>query len=210
MFSKFLSLQLLQVLVRPAISFNTSRALTIFDLSCQQHYLSSFPLSNHSNYTMAQQQDWRTLFVNDKFVKNYKTGEHITGQFAFSLLGQSGLVEQANNNPSEPLVVLDNACGTGIVSSILHNKLDPAVKANWKLTCGDISPGMVEYTQRRMASESWQNAEVKTVDAQDTNLPSDHFTHVVTSFGVWNHDTFLLLLVPTTSSIWRSLDSTDD
>lgn len=140
---------------------------------------------------MADQQDWETMFKDNKFVRNYKTGEHITGKFALSLLDQSGLVTKANNNPSEPLVVLDNACGTGIVSSILHNKLDTAVKANWKLTCGDISPGMVEYTRGRMASESWQNAEVKTVDAQDTKLPSDHFTHVVTAFGEWDCDTFL-------------------
>lgn len=135
---------------------------------------------------MADKQDWENLFKNDKFINNYKTGEHITGHFAQSLLDQTGLVTEANSDPSKTLVVLDNACGTGIVSSILHNKLDDAVKATWKLTCGDISPGMIEYTRRRMDRESWQNAEVRIVDAQDTKLPSDHFTHVVTAFGKLN------------------------
>ena len=135
---------------------------------------------------MAAEKDWETLFKDDKFVNNYKTGEQITAQFAYSLLDQCDIINTANNNHNKPLVVLDNACGTGIVSSILHEKLDDAVKSHWKLTCGDISPGMVEYSQRRMAGEGWQNAEVKIVDAQDTKLPSNHFTHAITAFGKWN------------------------
>jgi ubiquinone/menaquinone biosynthesis C-methylase UbiE len=80
-------------------------------------------------------------------------------------------------------VVFDNACGTGIVSSILQQELDEQVKNNMKLTCGDISSGMLDYVKHRIGEENWQNVEVKVVDAQDSGLLSSHFTHVIASFG---------------------------
>jgi ubiquinone/menaquinone biosynthesis C-methylase UbiE len=42
---------------------------------------------------------------------------------------------------------------------------------------------MVEYTKQRMQAEGWNNAEAKIVNAQDTGLPSDHYTHVYTAFA---------------------------
>lgn len=137
---------------------------------------------------MASHQDWEKLFKDNKFVANYKTGEKVTGQFAQALINQSGLIVESKASPDKPLVVLDNACGSGIVSSILHQQLHDSVKNNWKLTCGDISEGMLEYTRRRMERENWQNTEVKTVDAQDTQLPSAHYTHVFTAFGEFPSD----------------------
>ncbi|KAJ5112532.1 Acetylaranotin bis-thiomethyltransferase [Penicillium argentinense] len=131
---------------------------------------------------MTHQQNWETIFMDKKFVDNYKTGEHITGEFAQSLLDQSG-IKEANGNPKKSLVVLDNACGSGVVSNILNQVLDHQVLANWKLICGDISPGMLEYTRNRMEKEKWQNAEIKTVDSQDTKLPTEYFTHVITAFA---------------------------
>jgi ubiquinone/menaquinone biosynthesis C-methylase UbiE len=128
-------------------------------------------------------RDWETFFKEDKFVNQYKTGEHITGQFAKRLIDQSDLVANSKANPDTPLVVLDNACGTGIVSSILQQELDDQVKKNLKLTCGDISQGMLDYVKHRIGEENWQNVEVKVVDAQDSGLPSSHFTHVIASFG---------------------------
>lgn len=132
---------------------------------------------------MASQQGWATLFKDDKFVDNYKTGEKVTGQFAQTLIDQSGLIADANANPEKSLVVLDNACGTGIVSGLLHHQLNDKAKRNWKLTCGDISEGMLEYTRRRVRREGWENTETKIVDAQDTGLPNAHYTHVFTAFG---------------------------
>lgn len=140
-------------------------------------------------------RDWETFFKEDKFVNQYKTGEHITGQFAKRLIDQSGLVANSKANPDTPLVVLDNACGTGIVSSILQHELDDEVKNNLKLTCGDISQGMLDYVKHRVGEENWQNVEVKVVDAQDSGLPSSHFTHVIASFGK-NHSTFRLRKYP--------------
>lgn len=127
--------------------------------------------------------EWQTLFKDDKFVKTYRIGEKITGQFAQSLLDQSGMVKYANSNPEKSLVVFDNACGTGVVSSLLNQQLNEKVKKNWNLTCGDISEGMLGYTRHRLQHEDWQNAEVKIVDAQETGLPSAHYTHAITAFG---------------------------
>ncbi|KAJ5175999.1 Acetylaranotin bis-thiomethyltransferase [Penicillium canariense] len=131
---------------------------------------------------LSHAQEWETLFKEDKFVKQYKTGEHITGQFAQTLIDQTGLIADSKANPNKPLVVLDNACGTGIVSHILQRELDNKVKSHLKLTCGDISPGMLDYVKHRIGKEDWQNVEVKTVDAQESGLPSSHFTHVIIAF----------------------------
>jgi ubiquinone/menaquinone biosynthesis C-methylase UbiE len=137
-----------------------------------------------SQSTMASHaNDWEKFFKEDKFVNQYKTGEHITGQFAQLLIDQTGLVANSKANPDKPLVVLDNACGTGIVSSILQHELDDQTKSNLQLTCGDISQGMLDYVKHRIGQENWQNVEVKTVDAQASGLPSSHFTHVIASFG---------------------------
>lgn len=133
--------------------------------------------------TMAPVQDLEALFKEEKFIDNYKIGEKVTGLFAKDLLDQTRLVADANANPEKPLVVLDNACGTGIVSSLLQKELAEQVKRNLVLTCGDISGGMLEYTQRRMESEGWVNAKTEIVDAQDSKLPAAHFTHSITAFG---------------------------
>lgn len=88
-------------------------------------------------------------------------------------------------NPSQkPLVVLDNACGIGVVSSALNRTLDDEAKKTWKLTCGDLSEGMLEYTKQRLVDEGWVNAETKVVDALNTGLPDAHYTHVFVSFGM--------------------------
>ncbi|EPS28137.1 hypothetical protein PDE_03083 [Penicillium oxalicum 114-2] len=128
----------------------------------------------------ANTKGWEKIFKDDQFVKQYKTGEHITGRFARILLDQSGLL--TNSSPDTSLIVFDNACGTGVVSSILQSELDDQVKRKMQLTCGDISPGMLEYAKARADEEGWQNAHFEIIDAQQSGLPSSHFTHVIASF----------------------------
>ncbi|KAJ5320026.1 hypothetical protein PENANT_c025G04408 [Penicillium antarcticum] len=131
---------------------------------------------------MSPKVDTETLFKSEAFAVQYKFAETMTGPFGQSLIDQTKLVEDATAKPDQPLVVLDNACGTGIISSLLNEQLDSSIKQNWKLTCGDISTPLLEYTARRMKEEGWQNAETKVVNAQETGLPSDHFTHVFSAF----------------------------
>ncbi|KAJ5758732.1 hypothetical protein N7520_005888, partial [Penicillium odoratum] len=130
-----------------------------------------------------QTPDMSIIFNDDKFIKAYRLGERATGQFAQLLINQSGIIANSKSLRDRPFVVLDNACGTGVISSILQHELDDQVKAKWQLTCGDLSDGMLEYTRRRMESERWLNTEVKTVDAQDTKLPSEHYSYVFTAFA---------------------------
>ena len=131
---------------------------------------------------MTSQQNWDALFKDGNYVQKYTIGEKITRQYAQALIEQSRLVSDARTNAGQ-LVVLDNACGTGIISSTLNASLENEVKRNWRLTCGDISEGMLEHTRRRMELEDWPNAEIKTVDVRDNGLPSAHFTHAFTAFG---------------------------
>ncbi|KAJ5604651.1 hypothetical protein N7510_009805 [Penicillium lagena] len=130
-------------------------------------------------------KDFKALFESDSFVSQYRTGEKITGTFAKCLISQSGILTEfkTKSQPDRPLVVLDNACGTGVVSSILHHELDEHVRKQWTLTCGDISEGMLKYTRARVEEEGWLNVEVKSVDAQETGLPSGQFTYMFTAFG---------------------------
>lgn len=176
---------MLKSLLRPTrVSIKSTREK--FMLPSRLHALFQLikpTMASQSPMESSQARDWETFFKEDKFVNQYKTGEHVTGQFAKTLIDQSGLVANSKANPDTPLIVLDNACGTGIVSSILQKELDDQAKKNLKLTCGDISPGMLAYVKHRIGEENWQNVEVKVVDAQDSGLPSSHFTHAIASFG---------------------------
>jgi ubiquinone/menaquinone biosynthesis C-methylase UbiE len=109
----------------------------------------------------------------------YKIGSRISTLFAEELVEKSGIARSGQQR----LVVFDNACGTGAVSSTLHQTLGDKITSHWHLTSGDISEAMVEISKQKMNEEGWRNAEVKVVDAQDTRLPSAHYTHVFSAFG---------------------------
>lgn len=113
----------------------------------------------------------------------------MTGLFARALIDQSAIASYTKNP-----IILDNAYGTGLVSSGLHETLDDKVKQDWKLTCGDFSQGMVDYTAQRAVDEVWRNAEVKIVDAQKTGLPSGWYSHVYTAFGECSPEYFYMVL----------------
>lgn len=125
------------------------------------------------------------FFKSEAYAASFKRGEMVTYPFARMLVEQSKLATESKAYPNSSPVVLDNACGTGVISSILNQKLDTTIKQRWKLTCGDISPAVLQYTQRRMEEEDWQNAETKVVDSQTPDLPSACFTHIFTAFGMF-------------------------
>jgi SAM-dependent methyltransferase len=143
-------------------------------------YLYTTTLNQPTTMSPPATQEWANLFKSKDFARSYRLAEQLTGLFADPLIDQSRIT---SCQPGNPPIVLDNACGTGIISSVLNGRLSDHVRQNWKLTCGDFSEGMVEYTKQRAIDEGWRNAEVKVVDAQETNLSSDHYTHVLASFG---------------------------
>ncbi|CEL01421.1 hypothetical protein ASPCAL01004 [Aspergillus calidoustus] len=119
-----------------------------------------------------------SVFKTASFVKTYKLAEKATGPFAEALIDYT----EITSYPSPP-VILDNACGTGIVSSILNSKVSEQVRQGWELTAGDFSEAMVEYASNRGKEEGWLNTAVKVVDAQDTKLSTGQYTHVFATFA---------------------------
>ncbi|THH12457.1 hypothetical protein EW146_g7680 [Bondarzewia mesenterica] len=110
----------------------------------------------------------------------YSTFEHMTSPPAFAMLQQSGIF---STSPDSPLVILDNACGTGIVTCILH-ECKELQSRQFNVICGDTSPNMVEAAGKRIAEHKWKGAKAEIINAQDTKLPDNHFTHVFTNFGI--------------------------
>ncbi|KAJ5970477.1 uncharacterized protein N7479_000395 [Penicillium vulpinum] len=132
---------------------------------------------------MADKVNLGGFFKSEAYANSFKRVEMITRPFAEILVEQSKVSAESKANPGQPLVILDNACGTGVISSILNETLDDNVKKMLKLTSGDISSAMIEYTTNRMQQEGWQNTETKIVDAQKPDLASAHFSHIFTAFA---------------------------
>ncbi|RAL12380.1 methyltransferase tpcH [Aspergillus homomorphus CBS 101889] len=119
------------------------------------------------------------VFQGKSFAAQYTSAAKISELYAQTLIDESGIAEFHHR----PLIVLDNACGTGSVASVLSRTLNEQNRTSWQLTCGDLAGGMVEYTQHRMKTEGWHNAEAKIMNAQETGLPSAHYTHAFTAFA---------------------------
>ncbi|PLB47978.1 putative UbiE/COQ5 family methyltransferase [Aspergillus steynii IBT 23096] len=128
---------------------------------------------------MAMKSEILAMYQQQDFAARYKIAEQVTGPFAQALVDMSGVAEPTQ----KPLAIFDNACGTGIISSVLRQKVDTDYQKSWKLTCGDFSEAMVEFTKLAIEAEGWANAEAKIVNAQDTGLPSGEFTHVFAGFA---------------------------
>lgn len=119
------------------------------------------------------------MFQSKDFASRYRLAEKITGLFARPLINQSGIASYEKRP-----IILDNACGTGVISSVLNSTLSDQIKKDWELTCGDLSQPMVEHTQQRAIEEGWHNTEVKIVNTQEMNLPSSYYTHIYTAFAI--------------------------
>ncbi|KAF9893839.1 hypothetical protein FE257_010009 [Aspergillus nanangensis] len=128
---------------------------------------------------MASKDELMKMFMNKDFVDRYKIAEKATGPYAWDLVDHTDVAQPV----LKPHVILDSACGTGVVSDVLHRTLDSQGKKNLDLTCGDISDSLVEYMNQKISNERWPNTTAKLVDAQNTQLPSDHYTHVFAGFA---------------------------
>lgn len=92
--------------------------------------------------------------------QKYKFTDRVTGPPGARMIEQAGLVD----NTQEPLVILDNASGAGIVTSLLQDMLDRKATQNAQIMCGDIKPEMVELAQKRIDASRWTSGEAKVVD----------------------------------------------
>lgn len=114
----------------------------------------------------------------------YAIAERLTIEIAGRLLRQAGIDPDSKSN-ADGLVILDEACGTGVVSARLMETLSDEAKKTLDLTMLDLSPAMVDLVSKRIESNNWQTHNVKVLhaDAADTKLPSSSFTHIFLNIG---------------------------
>jgi len=110
--------------------------------------------------------------------------EEITGVPAKAMMVQAGLLP----TPPENALVLDNACGGGLVASILFNSIGKTDGA--RVVCADIASEMVQTATQRIKTNGW-NAEATVADAQALPFPDNHFTHNMVNFAIQGMDAVL-------------------
>jgi ubiquinone/menaquinone biosynthesis C-methylase UbiE len=112
-------------------------------------------------------------------------------------------------------VVLDNACGTGVVAQEVLLARFAAGAAPPKITCTDAAPAMVDiardvcqgmvssyksHDSANVAADA-SNIAADVMPGEDLRLPDNHFTHSFTNQGV----TFFSDAVKGASEIYRTL-----
>ena len=103
-----------------------------------------------------------------QFETMYKQSDQIMGPFADMLLQQSKFPPPADSN--SPLVVLDTACGSGVVSRHIMSLLSPEAKSRLDLTAADISEAMITHVAKRFDTEGWSKARAIKADAMVSSL----------------------------------------
>lgn len=75
--------------------------------------------------------------------------------------------------------ILDNSCGTGLVSAYIKSQYPFA-----KLKGADIAPGVIETYNTRITEGKWEGCDAEVLDCRDLKTLKDNtFTHVITNFG---------------------------
>ena len=112
---------------------------------------------------MSTQGNGKLFWDDPKFSAMYKQAEKFTGTFAKLMLEQAEFPKDAET--LDKLTVLDNACGTGVVSGHIVNTLGDNAKSKLDLTCADFADSMVDFTKNRAETSNWPAKTVKA-DAQ--------------------------------------------
>ncbi|KAL4793755.1 S-adenosyl-L-methionine-dependent methyltransferase [Aspergillus venezuelensis] len=89
--------------------------------------------------------------------------------------------------PSSSSVVLDNACGTGILSSEVLRRFESG-GSKPRLFAADLAPSMVDKFRARAEINGWlseenNKLEISVMDAKTLTYPDDTFTHSYTNLG---------------------------
>ncbi|KIY02985.1 uncharacterized protein Z520_01451 [Fonsecaea multimorphosa CBS 102226] len=115
----------------------------------------------------------------NQFDKMFSQADAIMGPFAEMLFRQANFPTPGDSR----LVVLDQACGSAVVSAHIVSRLSLEEKSRLDLTCADISDAMVSNVSQRIKASGWDNVSAVKADAMDTKFPSSHFTHIFFNFG---------------------------
>ncbi|KAK0671612.1 putative methylase [Cercophora samala] len=106
----------------------------------------------------------------------------VSTPLAIQMLTQMG-IDLYGNKPVAPFRLFENACGVGVVASVLQRTIKPDVLANSSILCGDFSTPCVGLVEKRIKEEGWVNTEVKRIDAQKMELKTASFDYVTTNIG---------------------------
>jgi SAM-dependent methyltransferase len=93
---------------------------------------------------------------------SFKFFERFTKTPGSALIAQSGILATP---PGSSLNVFDNACGMGIMASLLHES-ESLKSSRLDVLCGDLSPPMVEETRTLASEKKWNNTRFEIIDAQ--------------------------------------------
>jgi SAM-dependent methyltransferase len=114
-------------------------------------------------------------FKDSELAKKYKPGEVISAPYAAFLLADSGFSSDIAASDSKEFTVLDNACGTGIVTAHVYQVLPIGKSIN--LVCGDISQSMIDSVTARIGENDWKGSSAKIIDAQVNQSQATPFSH---------------------------------
>ena len=95
-----------------------------------------------------------------------KTSQRCMKYLALPLVSQMGI----SSSTAEPVQVLDNCCGSGVVTQEIQAMLGKDVLDKSSFICGDNSAPLVGLVERRIEAEGWLNAEAKVLDAKVRQL----------------------------------------
>jgi len=106
--------------------------------------------------------------------------DRFTAVTAREMIKRSGILDLPQDTP---LSVLDNACGTGIVTKTLYESEEFAGRENVEVLCTDISEKMVASVNQHAAKQGWKTVRGQVANALDSKLPKEEFTHTFTNVG---------------------------
>ncbi|GLB44709.1 putative methyltransferase required for the conversion of demethylmenaquinol (DMKH2) to menaquinol (MKH2) [Lyophyllum shimeji] len=118
------------------------------------------------------------FFADKNIAKTYSSAERATSPPARALLLQAGLHSPGDGSYE----ILDNACGTGVVTMALIQAFK-GKEEQLKVVCGDFSPRMVEAVKERISQVDGLQAEARELNGQAMEIEQNRFTHVLTNFG---------------------------
>ncbi|KAL2132434.1 hypothetical protein VTI74DRAFT_3803 [Chaetomium olivicolor] len=125
----------------------------------------------YSNIKTAAGNAWE-----EKLLENARS---VSAPLAIMMLEQMRL----SGDTTTPFMLLENACGAGVVAPLLQQTIKHEVLRQSSILCGDFSEQVVGLTQKRIETEGWVNTEATRVDAEKTGLPNGTFTHVATNIA---------------------------
>ncbi|KAI0438764.1 S-adenosyl-L-methionine-dependent methyltransferase [Xylaria telfairii] len=113
----------------------------------------------------------------DKFIAD---SERIMRRPAGLLLTQAGI----DASTSQPVALLDHACGTGPIAAHLYETVNKQVLSQSKIVCADISESLVGMLKSRAEKSGWSSVETTVLDAQQSGLPEKSFSHITINFAM--------------------------